>query len=150
MGGMIAGRGPRYSLCLRLLAAAFLAQLHDAPDGPKQQLVAQRFLQYRHGPRPEGPSPDCLIAIPGNENHGGVVGALNQGFQDLTGQTLSKVIDFIEALQFQLVELLKRHMDGKTPDKEAASDEPPQAAPAEKPRPASQDEVDQLLTDLGF
>lgn len=74
----------------------------------------------------------------------------NQGFQDLTGQTLSKVIDFIEALQFQLVELLKRHMHDKTPDKEAASDEPPQAAPAEKPRPASQDEVDQLLTDLGF
>ncbi|MCZ6553305.1 MAG: protein phosphatase CheZ [SAR324 cluster bacterium] len=93
---------------------------------------------------------DALRDQFGLNNESIVAMMANQGFQDLTGQTLSKVIDFIEALQFQLVELLKRHMDGKTPDKEAASDEPPQAAPAEKPRPASQDEVDQLLTDLGF
>lgn len=93
---------------------------------------------------------DALRDQFGLNNESIVAMMANQGFQDLTGQTLSKVIDFIEALQFQLVELLKRHMHDKTPDKEAASDEPPQAAPAEKPRPASQDEVDQLLTDLGF
>lgn len=74
----------------------------------------------------------------------------NQGFQDLTGQTLRKVIEFIESLQFQLVALLKRHTETEEPPGgEAAAEEAP-ARPATASAAQSQEEVDQLLTDLGF
>lgn len=35
----------------------------------------------------------------------------NQGFQDLTGQTLKKIIDFMEQLQLRLLELLQKYSD---------------------------------------
>ena len=76
-----------------------------------------------------------------------------QGFQDLTGQTLKKTIVFIEDLQMQLVELLQKFRPmleattgaGQEP---ATSDE--EEAPSGKVVSQSQDEVDQLLADLGF
>ncbi|MEE8395587.1 MAG: protein phosphatase CheZ [bacterium] len=80
----------------------------------------------------------------------------NQGFQDLTGQTLKKTIEFIETLELQLVDLLQKYRPilGLTaqagqpaqvaePGQEAA----PQAAPQLR---QSQDQVDSLLADLGF
>lgn len=74
----------------------------------------------------------------------------NQSFQDLTGQTLTKVINFIESLQLQLVGLLKRYTDATGA---AAAAPAPEAStePVEKRPPTqSQEQVDQLLSELGF
>jgi chemotaxis protein CheZ len=73
----------------------------------------------------------------------------NQSFQDLSGQTLRKVINYIETLQFQLVELLKRHTGspgGAAEEVEPAA-EPAQPAP---PGVQNQEQVDRLLSELGF
>ncbi|MCZ6531607.1 MAG: protein phosphatase CheZ [SAR324 cluster bacterium] len=77
----------------------------------------------------------------------------NQGFQDLTGQTLKKTIEFIEDLEMQLVQILKKYKPMFSPAAGVA------AAPAEQsleqgPDPQgitqNQDEVDDLLAALGF
>ena len=72
----------------------------------------------------------------------------NQGFQDLTGQTLKKTIHFIEGLEVQLVLVLQKYrpvfgLSGgqSTSDKETSG---------KIDKPQSQDEVDSLLADLGF
>jgi chemotaxis protein CheZ len=74
----------------------------------------------------------------------------NMSFQDLTGQTLKKVIAFIEQLEFQLLKLISRyHEEGKAPVKP----EPvaPLAGPdAQGHLALSQDNVDKMLADLGF
>jgi len=73
----------------------------------------------------------------------------NQGFQDLSGQTLGKVINHIEALQFQLIDVLKRHSDGL-----AGTPSVPESGPSSSEPAASgvqnQEQVDRLLTELGF
>ena len=72
----------------------------------------------------------------------------NQGFQDLTGQTLKRVITFIETLQNQLVVLLQKYSknyQGRSPGAVSINREAPPA-----PTTKSQGEVDQLLADLGF
>jgi len=74
----------------------------------------------------------------------------NQSFQDLTGQTLKKVIQFIESLQMQLVQVLasQKHQMGAAPGKPAPSAGEPGSGPAIPIQ--SQGQVDQLLADLGF
>ena len=71
----------------------------------------------------------------------------NQSFQDLTGQTLKKVIAFIEGLQFQLVELLKSYDPDliRQQERVAKTGQQPAAKAVQ-----SQDEVDQMLANLGF
>ena len=75
----------------------------------------------------------------------------NQSFQDLTGQTLKKVIAFIETLQFKLLQLLPNYDAGEektamaTGDAGDSSQEKAAADPIQ-----SQEKVDQLLADLGF
>lgn len=92
----------------------------------------------------------------------------NQGFQDLTGQTLKKIIDFIEHLELRLLDLIKKYSPTPTST----------AAPVKKEQPASyitrvdtgsegetvelhgpdesdtkkstQNDVDSLLAQLGF
>ena len=90
----------------------------------------------------------------------------NQGFQDLTGQTLKKVIDFLEHLEFRLLELIQRssqyfkksdsehdsNIDFMTKmdvgvDGEAISLHGPDEAPSQK---SSQSDVDALLAGMGF
>lgn len=76
----------------------------------------------------------------------------NQSFQDLTGQTLKKVIKFIESLQFKLIELLPNYGDFRV---EGQSQEPGAGADAEEEKVGavplqSQEKVDQMLADLGF
>ncbi|HEX7926116.1 MAG TPA: protein phosphatase CheZ [bacterium] len=71
-------------------------------------------------------------------------------FQDLTGQTLKKVIAFIEKLEFQLVSLISRHHDER-----AVVAAPEQTVPLEGPDSQarlalSQENVDKMLADLGF
>jgi chemotaxis protein CheZ len=74
----------------------------------------------------------------------------NQSYQDLTGQTLKKVIAFIEGLQFQLIQVITRKSGKTSPDLPP----PPEATPKEQGPDArnrlSQDKVDSLLADLGF
>lgn len=69
----------------------------------------------------------------------------NQGFQDLTGQTLKKVIEFVEGLQFKLIEMLpqgsqQNKLSVDTHESEGSKDLGMK----------SQDQVDSLLADLGF
>ena len=73
----------------------------------------------------------------------------NQSFQDLTGQTLKKTIQFIESLELQLLDLLRKYM----PALDISLKETGESGegPDEKKSPlSSQDEVDQMLADLGF
>lgn len=83
----------------------------------------------------------------------------NQGFQDLTGQTLKKTIHFIESLELQLIDVLRKYKPllefsaaaltlAPAEGKEAPGAGETQA-PASSER-QSQDDVDQLLADLGF
>ena len=73
----------------------------------------------------------------------------NQSFQDLTGQTLKKTIYFIESLELQLLDLLRKYMPALDISLEETGE--PGKEQAEKETPlSSQDEVDQMLADLGF
>ena len=74
----------------------------------------------------------------------------NMSFQDLTGQTLKKVIAFIENLEFQLVSMISRHHGvGAAPAK--PEPEVPLEGPDTVARLAlSQENVDKMLADLGF
>ena len=85
------------------------------------------------------------------ENHDAIVGMMaSQGFQDLTGQTLRKVIHFIESLEFQLVELLKRHAGERPPTRTERAPSEETGKPSPESAAQSQEDVDKLLTDLGF
>ena len=75
----------------------------------------------------------------------------NQSYQDLTGQTLKKVIAFIEILQYQLIQVIVKGRKGEGDLKEGSRDDffsdliGPDAA-----NRLSQDSVDTLLSELGF
>lgn len=72
----------------------------------------------------------------------------NQSFQDLTGQTLKKIIAFVETLEMQILAILEKYrpvlgLSGpKTKPVAEASDSRQQSQ--------DQDQVDALLADLGF
>lgn len=74
----------------------------------------------------------------------------NQSYQDITGQTLKKVIAFIEGLQYQLIQVISRE-SGKT-----AVVIPPHPhahaldGGADAHDRLSQDKVDAMLAELGF
>jgi len=74
----------------------------------------------------------------------------NQGFQDLTGQALKKIITFIESLELQMVKLLNKYRPVlgiiHPPVGGAKARKENQAAPDTQ----SQDQVDDLLSSLGF
>ncbi|MCZ6647569.1 MAG: protein phosphatase CheZ [SAR324 cluster bacterium] len=76
----------------------------------------------------------------------------NQSFQDLTGQTLRKVIAFIEAMQFKLVELLPNYDQYKAKQQDQATGEESTEGKEDTSNVTiqSQENVDQLLADLGF
>jgi chemotaxis regulatin CheY-phosphate phosphatase CheZ len=74
----------------------------------------------------------------------------HQSFQDLTGQTLKKTIMFIESLELQLLDVLKKYkpvFDVSNPTTPSPQEERGQEAPA--PATQSQDDVDRLLAELG-
>lgn len=73
----------------------------------------------------------------------------NQSFQDLTGQTLKKVIAFIEGLQYQLIQVISkdRRSVAALPHRPIAIDA--ESGPDASNR-LSQDRVDAMLADLGF
>lgn len=77
----------------------------------------------------------------------------NQSYQDLTGQTLKKVIAFIEGLQYQLIQAIA-HQRGRPAVLEPL--EPLESAEASREQGPdarnrlSQDKVDHLLAELGF
>lgn len=77
----------------------------------------------------------------------------NQSFQELTTRTLRKIIAFVESLELQLYELLRKYRPGGEEDRPAAPAAPEAASEAavESPQAAhSQDDVDKLLGELGF
>ena len=74
----------------------------------------------------------------------------NQGFQDLTGQTLQKVIELVKSLQFELIALLKRYTGDREAPGPAEPSESTGAPAAPAPEKQSQEDVDKLLTELGF
>ncbi|MBF0279199.1 MAG: protein phosphatase CheZ [SAR324 cluster bacterium] len=92
----------------------------------------------------------------------------NQGFQDLTGQTLKKIVDFIEKLELRLLELIqkfgKETKSVKSKDKTDSNNETmtridkgiegeevhlhgPDESETKK---STQSDVDSLLADMGF
>jgi len=73
----------------------------------------------------------------------------NQGFQDLTGQTLKKIIAFVESLQTKLVQVLEQYRDVLTLSQTPKPTKEP-AAPGSQKTQQSQDQVDNLLANLGF
>ncbi|MBI4084268.1 MAG: protein phosphatase CheZ [Candidatus Lambdaproteobacteria bacterium] len=77
----------------------------------------------------------------------------NQSFQDLTGQALRKIIVFVESLQLKLVQMLQVYRPVfeliKGADLPAEPEPEPPGAEASTPR-QTQDQVDELLANLGF
>lgn len=74
-----------------------------------------------------------------------------QSYQDLTGQTLGKVIAFIESLQYQLIQVITK--DASQAETQEAAGEPAQSSKELGPDASnrlSQDKVDALLADMGF
>ncbi len=74
----------------------------------------------------------------------------SQGFQDHTGATLKRIISFVEQLQQQIVTLLEKYksvleLSLGPPD---LSEKPKEEVPEAKQQ--SQDQVDNLLANLGF
>ncbi len=90
---------------------------------------------------------DALVTRAEEDNQTYLTMMANQSFQDLTGQTLKKVISFVEALQFKLIELLPNY--GSFQEKQSGeakeSEEMEDSGPLQ-----SQEKVDQMLADLGF
>ncbi len=79
----------------------------------------------------------------------------NQSFQELTGKTLRKIINFVETMEKDMIELLKEYRPvfesrpGKTADTQPI--QPPRESLKDTGGEATtQDEVDKLLEELGF
>ena len=95
---------------------------------------------------------DALVQRAEEDNQIFLTMMANQSFQDLTGQTLKKVITFIESLQFKLIGLLPNYGNFRP---EGKSQESGAGADAEEEEISgvtlqSQETVDQMLADLGF
>ncbi|MDH4249151.1 MAG: protein phosphatase CheZ [Deltaproteobacteria bacterium] len=73
----------------------------------------------------------------------------NQSFQDLTGQTMKKVIAFIESLQYQLIQVVAKNSGQASTSVESVRDTSGEHGPDGVNR-LSQDRVDNLLAELGF
>ena len=75
----------------------------------------------------------------------------SQSFQDHTGTTLKKTIAFIESMQIQLVAVLERYRSVLSLAQSDSVFRPEEPAAQASPRTeASQDQVDQLLSQFGF
>jgi chemotaxis protein CheZ len=80
---------------------------------------------------------------------------LAQGFQDLTGQVIDRVINLVQEMESNLVEMIRvtgqRMGTLAEPEKKKSIEaEGPQIDPTKDGVAANQDEVDQLLASLGF
>jgi len=74
----------------------------------------------------------------------------NQSYQDLTGQTLKKVIAFIEGLQYQLIQVISQDSGIPTADGTVAPHRFPAETGPDAHNRLSQDKVDAMLVELGF
>lgn len=78
----------------------------------------------------------------------------NQSFQELTGRTLKKIIDFVQALESQLYEILRQYRPAGVAPPEPGDHAPTEATAAAESSGSgasqSQDDVDKLLGELGF
>lgn len=135
-----------------------------AGQGLKKILRRLATLKTRHPSHAEGL--DGVLDRLGNEAAGPVMHlslayqrqaettlqlVSSQSFQDLTGATLKKIIAFIESLQLQLVAVLERYRSVLSLAHPEAALRPGEPAPQPTPGPeASQDQVDQILSQFGF
>ena len=75
----------------------------------------------------------------------------NQSYQDLTGQTLKKVIAFIEILQYQLIQVIMKGRKGGGKPKEGVQHKfSSDLIGPDAVNRLSQENVDNLLGELGF
>ena len=75
----------------------------------------------------------------------------NQSFQDLTGTTLQKIIAFVESVQLRLIAVLERYRTVLGPLPAESAPAPAETAATVAPKEgATQDQVDALLSKLGF
>lgn len=74
----------------------------------------------------------------------------HQSYQDLTGQTLKKVIAFIESLQYQLIQVITDGATELKPETKATARESTVEAGPDARNRLTQDKVDTLLAELGF
>jgi chemotaxis protein CheZ len=78
-----------------------------------------------------------------------------QDFQDITGQLIKKVVKITQTVEQELAQLLRDHAPADLKEKLARKEAPPAAAPLMQGPSApdaalDQDNVDDLLADLGF
>jgi len=72
----------------------------------------------------------------------------NQSFQELTGRTLKKIIEFVQTIEADLYDILRQFRPGSVPERTRPVSE---AGPNEGGGSTqSQEDVDKLLEDLGF
>lgn len=79
----------------------------------------------------------------------------NQSFQELTGKTLRKIINFVESMEKDMIELLKEYRPVFESRPSKTADTQPIQPPRESLKDTggeatTQDEVDKLLGELGF
>lgn len=74
----------------------------------------------------------------------------NQSYQDLTGQTLKKVIAFIEGLQYQLIQVITKQTDHQSIVETSIHQPHEDEQGPDAPNRLSQDKVDSLLSEMGF
>lgn len=85
-------------------------------------------------------SQDCLMEI-----------IMAQDFQDLTGQVIMKMLDVVGAIETELVQVLLDNVPQERRGDTASLLNGPQVAPEGRPDVVtSQDQVDDLLSSLGF
>ncbi|MDX1518746.1 MAG: protein phosphatase CheZ [Gammaproteobacteria bacterium] len=79
---------------------------------------------------------------------------LSQDYQDITGQIIFRVINIVDEVEHELVSMIRNCGDSKTGNVQSGPDiksEGPQINPDKRPDVvSSQDEVDDLLSSLGF
>jgi chemotaxis protein CheZ len=71
-----------------------------------------------------------------------------QDFQDLSGQVIRKVIDLVQEVEATLINMIR--ISGRPKTASTESEEPDEAEDANKQRVNGQDEVDDILSSLGF
>lgn len=74
----------------------------------------------------------------------------SQSFQDLTGQTLKKIITFIESLELQMIKLLQKYKPVLGTHKPSGKVTHVLKDAQESPLRQSQTQVDDLMAELGF
>jgi len=145
-GQVSESRAYRREACEALAACdAELDALSEAEPAAAEELAAIRTLLAEGAAAPLEAGASQLQA--GHDAYMALFAS--QSYQDLTGQTLKKVIAFIEGLQYQLIQVISKDRGSAPITTPPATEGPPEAGPDARNR-LSQDRVDSMLAELGF